>query len=97
MVGLEEPQKQGKDQTDAIGGKVSMAAQAFRPADCRECDQLHDAWQVTPWDSQLDLLCREAGGFAAGLAGQRFHLGFDGAFMVASSIRWECVRAAIWA
>ena len=56
--------------------------------------------RATPWDyAPVDLLCREAGGFAAGLAhGQRFHLGFDGPFMASSSkAGWDCVRAAIWA
>ncbi|MDC1383008.1 inositol monophosphatase [Candidatus Puniceispirillum sp.] len=53
----------------------------------------------TPWDhAPVDLLCREAGGYAAGLKnGERFHASTATPFMAASSQEgWEALRHAVW-
>lgn len=53
----------------------------------------------TPWDhAPVDLLCREAGGYAAGLEnGERFHASMASPFMAVSSQEgWDALRQAVW-
>ena len=53
----------------------------------------------TPWDhAPVDLLCREAGGYAAVLDnGERFHASIAAPFMAASSQEgWKALQQAVW-
>ena len=53
----------------------------------------------TPWDhAPVDLLCREAGGYAAALDnGERFHASMASPFMAASSQEgWKTLNQALW-
>jgi fructose-1,6-bisphosphatase/inositol monophosphatase family enzyme len=102
VAGLDEPQKSRvKAKLTQLAGRHfngSAGIQACMIVEGAADFMMHG--RATAWDhAPVDLLCREAGGFAAGLEyGQRFHLGLDGPFMAASSkAGWDCVRAAIWA
>ena len=102
VAGLEEPQKSRvKTKLTQLAGRHfngSAGIQACMIVENATNFMMHG--RATPWDhAPVDLLCREAGGFAAGLEQvQPFNLGLDGPFMVASSKAvWDCVRAAIWA
>jgi len=102
VAGLDEPQKSRvKAKLTQLAGRHfngSAGIQACMIVEGAADFMMHG--RATPWDhAPVDLLCREAGGFAAGLEhGQRFHLGLDGPFMATSSkAGWDCVRAAIWA
>ena len=101
VAGLDEPKKSRvKARLAQLAGRHfngSAGIQACMIVENATNFMIHG--RATPWDhAPVDLLCREAGGFAAGLEqGQQFHLGLDGPFMVASSKAvWDCVRAAIW-
>ena len=53
----------------------------------------------TPWDhAPVDLLCREAGGYAAMLCDEsRFHVAMKAPFMaVSSQAGWNRLRDAVW-
>jgi fructose-1,6-bisphosphatase/inositol monophosphatase family enzyme len=99
--GLIEPQKsQVLNRMRTISGRHyigSAGVLASRIADGTEDFLIHS--RSTPWDhAPVDLLCREAGGHAAMVAGAKpFNAVDDGAIMAVSSLTgWQHLHQHVW-
>jgi fructose-1,6-bisphosphatase/inositol monophosphatase family enzyme len=100
-LGLIEPQKSAfQARLRLLAGRRftgSAGIQACLIASGDEDFLIHG--NSTPWDhAPVDLLCREAGGYAAMLRDEsRFHVAMKAPFMaVSSQAGWNCLRDAVW-
>ena len=100
-LGLIEPQKSAfQARLRLLAGRrftVCAGIQACLIASGDEDFLIHG--NSTPWDhAPVDLLCREAGGYAAMLRDEsRFHVAMKAPFMAASSqAGWNRLRDAVW-
>ena len=100
-LGLIEPQKSAfQARLRLLAGRRftgSAGIQACLIASGDEDFLIHG--NSTPWDhAPVDLLCREAGGYAAMVRDQsRFHVAMKAPFMaVSSEVGWNRLRDAVW-
>ncbi|MDC0649655.1 inositol monophosphatase [Candidatus Puniceispirillum sp.] len=100
-LGLIEPQKSAfQARLRMLAGRRftgSAGIQACLIASGDEDFLIHG--NSTPWDhAPVDLLCREAGGYAAMLPDEsRFHVAMKAPFMaVSSKVGWNRLRDAVW-
>jgi fructose-1,6-bisphosphatase/inositol monophosphatase family enzyme len=100
-LGLTEPQKSAfQARLRLLAGRRftgSAGIQACLIASGDEDFLIHG--NSTPWDhAPVDLLCREAGGYAAMLRDEsRFHVAMKAPFMaVSSQAGWNRLRDAVW-
>jgi fructose-1,6-bisphosphatase/inositol monophosphatase family enzyme len=100
-LGLIEPQKSAfQARLRLLAGRRftgSAGIQACLIASGEEDFLIHG--NSTPWDhAPVDLLCREAGGYAAMLRDERrFHVAMKAPFMaVSSQAGWNRLRDAVW-
>ena len=99
--GLEEPYKSAVlNRMRTIVGRHyigSAGVLATRIAEGKEDFLMHG--RATPWDhAPVDLLCREAGGYAAMITGAKpFNAVNDGPIMAASSfVGWQKLHRHVW-
>jgi len=100
-LGLQEPQKSAfQARLRSLAGRRftgSAGIQACLIANGEEDFLIHG--NSTPWDhAPVDLICREAGGYAAMLHDEsRFNVAMKAPFMaVSSAAGWHRLRGAVW-